>query len=293
LKLSLHIYSRPYAHAEDAARDRIVTFTLINRTQMSGNSPKDSECFFQCEFTVEDADGGSCFLEYPEREGLEDDLEDQSLRLLYRHRKTFAVGHGCAAQWPDIEAPQRSTKSKLTRCPPTKSNPSCRAKLPVLNFRCASFQTRMIRLSLKSAASLPKNTKNGLSNRMPSCRRQISRRSIGQPLSNILKFAANVISGLLMALSCCKQTQDTRLAFAWMNKAMLEQQLHYDLAANQRRTWVANAGVLSLEKSYAPPNAENPPKGQRSVAAIPTCIHSDEPALNRAALKVQSATLLT
>jgi hypothetical protein len=80
--LKLHIYSRTYAQAEDAARDRIVTFTLINRTQMSGNSPKDSECFFQCEFTVEDADGGSCFLEYPEREGLEDDVEDQSLRLL-------------------------------------------------------------------------------------------------------------------------------------------------------------------------------------------------------------------
>jgi len=59
LKLSLHIYSRPYAHAEDPARDRIVTFTLINRTQMSGNSPKDSECFFQCGFTVEDADGKS------------------------------------------------------------------------------------------------------------------------------------------------------------------------------------------------------------------------------------------
>jgi hypothetical protein len=51
-----------------------------------------------------------------------------------------------------------------------------------------------------------------------------------------------------MALSCCKRTQDTRLAFAWMNKAMLEQQLHYDLAANQRRTWVANAGVLSLDE---------------------------------------------
>jgi len=47
-----------------------------------------------------------------------------------------------------------------------------------------------------------------------------------------------------------------------MNKAMLEQQLHYDLAANQRRTWIANAGVLSLEKSYAPPNAESPPKGK-------------------------------
>ena len=103
MKLSLHIFSRPYVRAQDLSRDRIITFTLINRTEMSGSSPKDSECFFQCAFVVEDTEGSSCFLEYPEREGIQEDEEEQSLRLLYRHRKTFAVGHGCAAGWPDTE----------------------------------------------------------------------------------------------------------------------------------------------------------------------------------------------
>jgi hypothetical protein len=141
LKLELHVFSRPYAHAEDAARDRIVTFTLINRTQMSGNSPKDSECFFQCEFTVEDADGGTCFLEYPEREGLEDDQEDQSLRLLYRHHKTFAVGHGCAAQWPETEAP---TVNQIK----TDALPTYEIK-PILPREIAGLELSMRQLSDK------------------------------------------------------------------------------------------------------------------------------------------------
>jgi len=33
LKLELHVFSRPYTQARDEARDRIVTFTLINRTR--------------------------------------------------------------------------------------------------------------------------------------------------------------------------------------------------------------------------------------------------------------------
>src|SRR5690606_10233125 len=141
-----HIYSRPYTHAEDAGRERIVTFTLINRTQMSGNSPKDSECFFQCEFTVEDEDGGTCFLEYPEREGLENDEGDQSLRLLYRHRRTFAVGHGCAAQWPDVEA---SAVGQIK----TDALPTYEIK-PILPREIPGLELSMLKLSAKDDSTV-------------------------------------------------------------------------------------------------------------------------------------------
>ena len=100
LLLELHIFSRPYVHAQDKERDRIVTFTLINRTLPDSDLPRDAQCFFQCELVIEDADGGNCFLEYPEHEGLEEG-EEASLRLLHRHRRTYAIGHGCAAAWPD------------------------------------------------------------------------------------------------------------------------------------------------------------------------------------------------
>ncbi len=264
LKLSVHIYSRPYAHAEDAAKDRIVTFTLINRTQMSGNSPKDSECFFQCEFSVEDADGGSCFLEYPEREGLEDDLEDQSLRLLYRHRKTFAVGHGCAAQWPEIEAP---TVNQIT----TDALPTYEIK-PILPREIAGLELSMTQLSDKDdpvvaqiCGQLAEEYKKWIEQQ--------------NAIVQAADFPAEYRPAALKHLEVCRQCHqrivdgielletdvDTRLAFAWMNKSMLEQQLHYNLTTDYRREWEACAGLLQLKEplSEAVARQTNDPRTTR------------------------------
>ena len=261
LKLSVHIYSRPYAHAENATRDRIVTFTLINRTQMSGNSPKDSECFFQCEFTVEDADGGSCFLEYPEREGLEDDQEDQSLRLLYRHRKTFAVGHGCAAQWPEIEAP---TVNQIK----TDALPTYEIK-PILPREIAGLELSMRQLSEKDdpvtaqiCGQLAEEYKKWIEQQNAVVQAEDFPTEYRPAAFKHLEVCRQCHQRIVDGIELLQTDTDTRLAFAWMNKAMLEQQLHYDLAANQRRTWLANAGVLALEKSFTPPNIDNPPKGK-------------------------------
>jgi hypothetical protein len=54
----------------------------------------------------------------------------------------------------------------------------------------------------------------------------------------------------------------SRQAFAWMNQAMLMQQLHYDLAANQRRSWTAQNGALALERPFVAPDLENPVSGK-------------------------------
>ena len=51
---------------------------------------------------------------------------------------------------------------------------------------------------------------------------------------------------------------DARQAFAWMNRAMLEQQLHYDLAANQRREWETVGRELRLKTPYVAPNTDRP-----------------------------------
>lgn len=261
LKLAFHIFSRPYGRAADPARDRIVTFTLINRTDMSGSSPKDSECFFQCDFMVEDVDGTACFLEYPAREGLEEDKEEQSLRLLYRHRKTFAVGHGCAALWPDTEA---GAVSQIK----TDSLPTYEIK-PILPLEIAGLELSMRQLSDKKSPEA-----------VQICQRLAEeyKKWIEQQaaLAASPDFPAGYGSAALRHLEHCRACHqrivdgiqllsidaDTRQAFAWMNEAMLKQQLHYNLAANQRRGWARNAGILSLERPFQAPDPNNPPKGK-------------------------------
>ena len=248
LKLSLHIYSRPYTHAEDAAKDRIVTFTLINRTQMSGNSPKDSECFFQCEFTVEDADGGTCFLEYPEREGLENDEEDQSLRLLYRHRKTFAVGHGCAAQWADVEA---SAVGQIK----TDALPTYEIK-PILPREIPGLELSMLKLSAKDdpavaqiCGQLAEEYKKWIDKQNAAVQAVDFPEEHRPAALRHLEVCRQCHQRIVDGIELLRTDGDTSLAFAWMNKAMLEQQLHYNLTTDYRREWESNAAVLQLKES--------------------------------------------
>jgi hypothetical protein len=93
LKLEFVAYPRSRAQA----RETLVTICLVNRSETTG----DDACLFQTTFTaeVQSSDGLPHILAYPDPEGRARDDEEESLDLLYRAAQTFAVGHGCAADW--------------------------------------------------------------------------------------------------------------------------------------------------------------------------------------------------
>lgn len=260
LELVLHIYSRPFVHAEDQTRDRIITFTLINKTQKTGITAKDSECMFQCGFSVEDADGHACFLEYPEFE-VQEDEEDESLRLLYRHRKTFAVGHGCSTDWS-------SAGHKATQRIWTESLPFYEIK-PILPRKIPGLDLSMLQLSradeptaidacdrlavaylewIEKQDAIVQNTDFPAQHRKAAVRH--------------LELCRRCHMRIKDGIDLLREDAHTRQAFGWMNRAMLEQQLHYNLATNQRRLWEAEAGILSLQRQYSAPDSANPPPGK-------------------------------
>ena len=75
----------------------IVTASLYNTTRTGIG---DAKTFFQTSFAVACVGKGSEFVEY--REVYETDAEDEeelSLEMMYRDRRVFAIGHGCAADW--------------------------------------------------------------------------------------------------------------------------------------------------------------------------------------------------
>ena len=84
-------------------KDRhIVTTSLYNDTQFGR---KSARTFYQAGFSVHCAGADEELLEYtdPGFSTAQDD-EELSLEMMYRHRKSFAVGHGCAADWVEGEA---------------------------------------------------------------------------------------------------------------------------------------------------------------------------------------------
>lgn len=87
------VFSRPVPGIEEPDLC-LVTVAVING---SGGRGPDS-ALFQIAFRVSVADG-TVIEPYPEVEGSGVHEEEQSIDLLYRNKRTYAIGHGCAAEW--------------------------------------------------------------------------------------------------------------------------------------------------------------------------------------------------
>ena len=136
--LSLHVVSRAHGDPAVSNRSRLVTFTLVNRRKSESRTPHNSDCFFQCGFSVRDARRRACFLSYPDQPRDDRDSEELSLQLLFLHRRTFAVGHGCAPEWSGVHD-ERATTIR------TEVLPTCEVK-PVLPTEVEGLDLRMIEL---------------------------------------------------------------------------------------------------------------------------------------------------
>jgi hypothetical protein len=91
------IFTRPAPQDSDPAT-RLITVVIVNRNAERG----PGHSLFQMRFVVEAADGLSIEA-YPEMTDPDRDHEEESIDLLYRHRRTYAIGHGCAADWAEPE----------------------------------------------------------------------------------------------------------------------------------------------------------------------------------------------
>lgn len=87
---------------------RLLTVSLINEFTISKGPDgfakyEYDQCFYQCSFQLIADD--QYFLPFSvfNRQDIEDE-EEQQLRLLYRNRKSFALGHGCAVDWENNES---------------------------------------------------------------------------------------------------------------------------------------------------------------------------------------------
>lgn len=92
-------FSRPVPGSDDPEL-RLVTVAIAN--QVSGTGP--SNAFFQMGFRVT-SKGALTIEPYREIEQPDRDQEEQSIDLLYRNKRTYAIGHGCAANWGDGDGP--------------------------------------------------------------------------------------------------------------------------------------------------------------------------------------------
>jgi hypothetical protein len=260
--LVMHIFSRGFVHAKEPDRERIITFTLLNEKQAKSTRPGDEECFFQCHFVVMDEAGCNCFLEYPERVGLAVDAEEESLRLLFDHRKTFAVGHGCAANWPDDEGGVMS-RVWTESLPCHEIKPIAPTRIEGLDLSMAALGTHngtAVQLCQQLANAYERwiGEQAGKAATLPEEHRAAAQRHLEEGRRGHARMLAGI--------ELLRNDADTQRAFALMNQAMLLQQFHYELASSPslQRNWIKSGQTLVLERPYQAPDVAgaSPEKGR-------------------------------
>ncbi|MGN3973641.1 helicase-related protein [Tsuneonella sp. SYSU-LHT278] len=250
-QLVLHVLSRPWSGAP--AR-RLVTLTLMNT---SDAEPRNEACFFQCGFTAR-AVGDARILPYSERPEEQSDDEELSLRLLYRHRPVFAVGHGCAADW-DADPSAHFAHSVRTETLPMYEQ----APIAPRDY-IEGVDLSMRRLGeaekadvLRSCRSLAQSYGAWIAKRREELAADATiSAALKKTGERHLAACDQCHERMLGGIELLERDADALEAFQLMNRAMVEQRAHYALSseAQLRRQWTEVRGGNVPERPYSQPD---------------------------------------
>lgn len=242
----LAVVDRPWRGSQ-----RLITLTLINKRQEARGD--DTDCFFQCGLVIR-PHGGSSICPYPSRSDADLDEEERSLKLLYRHRPTYAVGHGCAADWRTEGVQVTEVRTEIM--PVFTQHPILpRDQLEGVNLS-------MLGLSRSTDAEVLVSCEKLASDYETWIRRQQTEPTISS-LSPELKATAQThlarcgesLERIRRGIQVLRNDSVAMKAFRWMNLAMVQQRSHYGLSADKekRRGWTQGPDGLTPERPFMHP----------------------------------------
>lgn len=249
--LELHIINRSYSSMD--AEGEIYTFSLVNSRKSKNGRASDEDCFFQVCFNIESANGEKCFLPY-EHTTSESFEETLSRELLYRHRKTFAIGHGCSPLWDDKEE-NGVSRVKAEAIPVSDVKAIIPTRLENINLNMYEMSDRGDENSMISNLQALCNEYEKWINKQE----EIATREVLSELQNTarkhLENCKQSLRRMREGVQLIQSNDNVSMAFRWMNKAMLLQQIHYSL---KLREWNFNEDKNWGIEDIQVPNIDNP-----------------------------------
>ena len=200
----------------------VYTFTLENSKVNTTGKIKDEDCYFQVQFSLRSENG---FSSLPENEKINiNDLDYLSNQMLYRNVKSYAVGHGCAASWDD-------SKDKVSEIN-TSIFPTYEIK-PIVPSKIEGVELEMYRLSdagdkseiINELMILCNKYKEWIGTLRTEARDIADQGTAMRHIDNCEECLQRMIDGVELL----KNNEQVMLAFQLMNRAMLLQQLHYNM----------------------------------------------------------------
>lgn len=246
-KIELVLNIRNRTHGNDSNDGiNLLTFTLINKNLGTSENIRNEDCFFQVSFSVS-ADE-NCFCPYKLAGSKTDQDDEKSNQLLFRKKKTFAVGHGCSPAWVDDD-------SQIVNTISTEAIPTYEIK-PIVPNELKSVELKMFDMSDLTKIDITSNLIK-LNLEYEKWIDEQEAIAKGELKDDFLKTALRHIESCRACLKRMKEGVEllksnpkVNRAFKLMNKAMLLQQLHYGI---EMRNWIVEKGnITGLEKSIIP-----------------------------------------
>ncbi|MHC1745633.1 MAG: helicase-related protein [Negativicutes bacterium] len=201
----------------------IYTFTLLNK-KLSAEAIKNDDCCFQVEFQITSEKG---FQPLPDSQRVNIDDEDYlSNQLLYRNIKNYAIGHGCATEWDEENGVVKKISTVIF--PEYEIKPIIPSTIPGVSLEMYKMSdmgdfTATIQ-ELKTLCERYRSWIDGLKVQVASLEPKYTRTANKQ----ILK-CESCLERLIVGVNLLEKDATVRKAFQYMNRAMLLQQLHYNL----------------------------------------------------------------
>lgn len=243
INLKLNIRNRTHS---DENNIHLLTFTLINMNEGGADNINNEDCFFQVSFSVHSDILSFC--PYRTATSMADKDDEKSNLLLYRKKKTFAVGHGCSPSWNDNDA---ETTDKIT----ADTLPVYEIK-PILPTSLSDVALSMYDLSDLSEKDITENLiklnlkyEKWINEQETQARAELTEEHLETALRHI-DACRSCLSRMKEGVALIKENDKVGRAFRLMNRAMLLQQLHYNI---KTREWLLERGnIIGLEEGIIP-----------------------------------------
>ena len=208
----------------------IYTFTLVNSKVNASGHYKDEDCYYQVEFSIKSDKG---FSPIPENKKIIiDDNDYLSNQMLYRNVKTYGIGHGCAVSWDynvDVIKEIRTSVFPEYEVKPIIPNAISGVSLDMYKMSDLGDKDDII----KELSLLCEKYENWIDEQSCLVSSIEDKGTAARHINNCKECLIRMRSGVELL----KSDKKVLLAFQLMNRAMLLQQLHYNMPL---QTWTTD-----------------------------------------------------
>lgn len=259
MNLKLNVRNRTHGNNMDN-NIHLLTFTLINLNTGGSENIRNEDCFFQVSFTV--SANEKCFCPYKTASSKADKEDEKSNLLLFRNKKTFAVGHGCSPSWNnnDIDYTDSIT---------TEAIPVYEIK-PIVPNELKSVELKMFDLSDLSDNDITDNLVklNAEYEAWINKQEEIANAELQDELLETalrhIESCRSCLQRMKEGVELLKSSEKVNRAFRLMNRAMLLQQLHYSI---ETRNWIIDKGNITGLKDAIIPDINNSTTWKQGLGA--------------------------